>query len=87
MILKLAYKSWHLIIPLILLYLPLYIYYQKRFYNREAIPFIRISSLAASISRLTWSAEIFESRKGLIIWVAGNTFTVFQFNGAIVSLL
>ena len=37
---------------------------QKRFYNRETTPFIRISQVAESFSTLSWLAEILELRKG-----------------------
>ena len=41
---------------------------QERFYNRETIPFIMISTLTESPSNLSWLAKILELRKGLIIW-------------------
>ena len=46
--------------------------WQKRFYNREIIPFIRITQLAGSPSTLSWLAEILELRKGLISLVANR---------------
>ena len=45
------------------------LYVQKKFYNRETTPFIRIFTIVAeSPSTLSWLAEILEIRKGLIIW-------------------
>ena len=46
----------------------------KRFYNRETLPFVRISQLAESPSTLSWLAEILALKRGLIIWVASKTF-------------
>ena len=43
---------------------------QKRFYNRETIPFIKISLLTESLSTLLWLVEILELKKVLIIWVS-----------------
>ena len=43
---------------------------QKRFYNREIIPFIRISPIAECPSTLSLMAEILKLRKGLNILVA-----------------
>ena len=44
--------------------------WEKRVYDRETIPFIRISPLAESPTILSWLDEILELRKGLIIWDA-----------------
>ena len=41
----------------------------KRFYNRETIPFIKISPLAESPLTLSCFAKIFPLRNGLIILV------------------
>jgi hypothetical protein len=45
-------------------------YLEKRFYNRETIPFIRISPLAESPFTISILPRILELRKGLIILVA-----------------
>ena len=54
--------------------------FQKRFYNRETIPFLRISPLhckAESPSTLSWLAVILELRKVLIILVAAPQLFIF----------
>ena len=55
------------------IYLHLFFWiFEKRFYNRETIPIIRISSLSQSLSTLSWLVEILELIRGLIILVPLN---------------